>query len=237
MMTWNDGSSLYWCGSSVSMSAEAMRRIFAGSAACALSVNAVRSDAIRQRIMTTRNETSLDHFVRAQQERLGNREPGRFGSLEIDNQIKFRELLDCHVASFGAFEDSVDENCRLSQKSQNTGPVGDQAAGAGRFLERGHHPEPMLKSEVREPLSVVIADRIRKCDQRIRTHRVHGRETVLKLRWIRRFDGQQRNTQRVSRGSQASPVGREVGIDGVPKNRHSGSCGHHLLEEFQALGG
>ena len=36
----------------------------------------------------------LDHLVRAQQQRLRNREPKGVGSLQVDHQLEFRRLLD-----------------------------------------------------------------------------------------------------------------------------------------------
>ena len=62
-------------------------------------------------------QTSLNDFIGTQQQRLRNRQTERFGGLEIDDQIKFRGLLDGYVARICALEDSVDENCRMAHKA------------------------------------------------------------------------------------------------------------------------
>jgi hypothetical protein len=125
--------------------------------------------------------TSLNDFIRTQQQRLRNRQTKRFGGLEVDDQIKFRGLLDCYVARFCALDDSVNENRRVTYKPYDTGPVRDQAAIACRFLERGHHRKPVPKSEIREPLPMDIAHRIGKSNQRIRARCDYRRKTVLIL--------------------------------------------------------
>ena len=50
----------------------------------------------------------LDHLVRSQEQRLGNREAESLGSLEIDDQLELGGLLDGEVGGFGALEDLVD---------------------------------------------------------------------------------------------------------------------------------
>jgi hypothetical protein len=49
----------------------------------------------------------FDDLIRPPQQRLRNREPERFGSLEIDDELELRGLLHREVARFGALEDLV----------------------------------------------------------------------------------------------------------------------------------
>jgi len=53
----------------------------------------------RERPVTLR---SPNHFVRAQQQRLRNREAKRFGSFEIDHELEFDGLLDGQIAGVSA---------------------------------------------------------------------------------------------------------------------------------------
>ena len=59
----------------------------------------------RERPATRR---SLDHLVRAQQQRLRDREPERLRRLQIDHQLELRRLLHRQVRRPRAFEDLVD---------------------------------------------------------------------------------------------------------------------------------
>lgn len=61
---------------------------------------------MRQEVNVRRS--SLNHFIRAQPQRLRNRETERFGSLEVDAQLEFGRLLDGQVGGFGTLEDLVD---------------------------------------------------------------------------------------------------------------------------------
>ena len=51
---------------------------------------------------------SLNHLGRLHQNRVGDLEAQRFGGLAVDDQFKFRGLLDGQVAGFRAFENLVD---------------------------------------------------------------------------------------------------------------------------------
>ena len=45
----------------------------------------------------------LDHLVRLEEKRRGDREPERLGGLEIDNQLEFHGLLHREVGGLRAF--------------------------------------------------------------------------------------------------------------------------------------
>src|ERR1700737_1140366 len=50
----------------------------------------------------------IDHLIRPQQERLGNRQAEGLGGLEVDDQLELRRLLDREVGGLGAVENFVD---------------------------------------------------------------------------------------------------------------------------------
>ena len=51
----------------------------------------------------------LDHLVRAQQQRLWDREPERLRGLQVDDQLEFGRPFDGKVGGPGAFENLVHE--------------------------------------------------------------------------------------------------------------------------------
>ena len=85
MMTWNDGSSVYCCGSSVSMSNCAMRRTLAGSAA--LAVNA------------TAHATAATPAMSARQPEVARGARGRGISATPRIAVKVRIRVQCTTAS------------------------------------------------------------------------------------------------------------------------------------------
>jgi hypothetical protein len=50
----------------------------------------------------------------------GCREPGRPGSLHIDDQLEMRWLLDREVSRLSSFKNAVHEICRTSIQSEST---------------------------------------------------------------------------------------------------------------------
>ena len=51
--------------------------------------------------------SSFDHLVRAQQDRLRDRQTERFGGLQVDDQLELRRLFDRKIGGLGALEDLV----------------------------------------------------------------------------------------------------------------------------------
>ena len=56
----------------------------------------------------TRDVRLLNHFVRALQQDLRDREAEHPGGLQIDHQLELRGLLDGKIAGFATFEDLID---------------------------------------------------------------------------------------------------------------------------------
>src|SRR5258706_10999790 len=57
------------------------------------------------------DDFSLDHLIRAYQERLRDGETQCFGSLAVDHQFKFRGLLDGQVSRVSPLENLVHVGC------------------------------------------------------------------------------------------------------------------------------
>ena len=56
-------------------------------------------------------DPSLNHLVRAQQQRLRDRQAERLGGFDVHRHIEFRRTLDGQIGRLDAFEDLVDVGC------------------------------------------------------------------------------------------------------------------------------
>src|SRR5215510_13386567 len=70
---------------------------------------------------------SLNHLVRAQQERLWHREPERFGGLEVDYQLELGWLLDGQISRFGTFENLNHVTGRQPPPLEKVSAIGNKA--------------------------------------------------------------------------------------------------------------
>src|SRR5262245_54603113 len=73
----------------------------------------------------------LDHLVRRQQQRLGDRQSYRLRSLEVDDQVELRRLLDRKVAGARSPKNSINEPRRLTGERRWITGIRDQ--GDARF--------------------------------------------------------------------------------------------------------
>src|SRR5438067_10863554 len=72
---------------------------------------------------------SFDNLVRAGEQRWRHGEAERVGGLQIDHQLELGRLLNRQIGRPGAFEDLVDQLCRLDILVDEIGAVGDETAG------------------------------------------------------------------------------------------------------------
>jgi hypothetical protein len=82
---------------------------------------------------------SFDDLVGAGEDRLRNSEAERLRSLEIDDLLEFRRLLDRQIGGLGALEDLSRENAGLPKSGREADSVTDQSAGQGEFTQRIDH--------------------------------------------------------------------------------------------------
>jgi hypothetical protein len=104
--------------------------------------------------------SSLDHFVGTQQQRLRDRQPERPRSLQIDDEVETRRLLDRQVGGLGTLEDPVDER-RTAPVRVRLGPYDIRPLGKPRPVENEH--------------------RVRNDEQRIRALPAHLVEYALEV--------------------------------------------------------
>ena len=61
-----------------------------------------------------------------------DRQPERFGGLEINDKLERRRLLDRQIGRLGALEDLSGVTAEFAKGSSVAGPVCDQTAGNGK---------------------------------------------------------------------------------------------------------
>src|SRR5437667_11388517 len=71
---------------------------------------------------------SLDHLVRAQQQRLRDVQAERFRSLEVDDQLELRGLQDGQIGGFRPLENLVDVRGRSTVQVDVIWTIRDQCA-------------------------------------------------------------------------------------------------------------
>ncbi len=64
-----------------------------------------------------------------------DREPKRFGGLEIDDQLEFGRLLDRQITASGAFQDAIDIARSAAPNVENAGAIRDKAASIDEFAD------------------------------------------------------------------------------------------------------
>ena len=58
-----------------------------------------------------------------------NRQPERFGRLEVDDQLELRRIFDRQVAGIGTLQNFIDISCRSPKRIGQTWGIGDETAG------------------------------------------------------------------------------------------------------------
>jgi len=109
---------------------------------------------------------SLDGLISTHRNRPRDAESERFGSLEIDDELEPRRLLDRKVRREGATQDSVDECCRAANLLRQVGPVCQQAASVHILSARktGRKLKPQRK--LGDPIALTEEHRISQEDDR-----------------------------------------------------------------------
>src|SRR5215472_6921728 len=82
------------------------------------------------------DRASFDHLVGAGEDRWRDGDAELLGSLEIDDQLEGRRLLDRQVGRLGTLEDPSGVKALLAIDSLDARSIADQAAGSDVFAPR-----------------------------------------------------------------------------------------------------
>jgi hypothetical protein len=90
----------------------------------------------------------LNHFVRPQQHRRGDREAEGLGGLHVDHQLEPRGLLDGEAAGFGALEYPVHIEGGTVELFRQVRSVAQQSSGLREFSVLGGGRQPLRCRQV-----------------------------------------------------------------------------------------
>src|SRR5215472_9972108 len=121
-----------------------------------LEPNLVRRGGLRPSCRGTPAVCSLDHFVGAGKQRLGNREAEGLGGREVDDEIELRRPFYRQVARLRAFENLIDVACRAAVHIRDADAVGHEAAVTDIVAEFVHRGETVASGERDEKTPVDI---------------------------------------------------------------------------------
>src|SRR6516225_2166409 len=128
---------------------------------------------------------SFNHLIRAQQERLRERYPERFGSPEVDDHLEFGGLLDGHIGGVIAPQELGHENRTLSKDLSTIGAVGDQPADFSKRTGLGGGWQSILEREVGD----VFGGQAPLHDDGASSLALHGRECRVNLAEVAHLHG------------------------------------------------
>src|SRR5262249_30440918 len=93
---------------------------------------------------------SVDHLVRPQQQRGRDREAERLGGLHVDDEIKFRGLLDGQVSGLGALEDLVNVGRGTPKQLSAARSIRHETADNDKFAEGEYRRQAVLDRQIRK---------------------------------------------------------------------------------------
>src|SRR5437870_5951176 len=114
-----------------------------------------------------RNESSLDHLVRAQQQRLRDPEAERLGGLQVDHELELGRLFHGKLAGLRALEDLVGEACESVVKVGIVHRVGYQSPGLDELAGRIGGRQPVAGHQVNDRLFVQLGKAVCTDDKRV----------------------------------------------------------------------
>src|SRR5438105_5017653 len=97
---------------------------------------------------------SLDHLVRAQQDRLRDRETKGLRGLKVDHQVELRGLLDRQIGGLRSFEDLVHIGRRTTKQRDIARRIRQQSPSVNILPVWVHRWQPQFRYEINDPCSV-----------------------------------------------------------------------------------
>src|SRR5262249_10828559 len=149
--------------------------------------------------------------------------------------FKFDCLFHGQIARLCALQKFVHESGGVAIHCRKTCPIVHQATGLDCFLPYERAGQELLRSEADDPFSVLKGQLILYEEKTFRTVFGDYSESGVKILSVSYGVGLKRYTKGMSRGLCASIRGHVCCISRVPKHRHSGEAGDHLLEELNSF--
>src|SRR5262245_38552145 len=140
-----------------------------------------------------RGGPSVDHLIRAQQQRWRNREAEGFGGFLVYDELELRRLLDRKVAGFGTLEDFVNVDCDAAEQSRVVWPVRHEQPGVDVFSSPADTRQTMLDGQLGYTLSLTKIDGDRRDDDAVDVLSRHLRKGLLEV--IGRADAEDTDSQ------------------------------------------
>src|SRR5262249_498002 len=122
---------------------------------------------------------SADHLIRLEEKRRRNREPERFGGLEVDDQPELHGLLYRQVSGLGAFEDFVHISSGAVVHCREGCAIEPEPAAVHELLVAVYRGQPALCREVHDPCAVCQKQRIPQDDEGRGALLAHRRKCLI----------------------------------------------------------
>src|SRR5437870_3182989 len=124
--------------------------------------------------------SSANHLVRLEEHRRGNGAAKGLGSLQVDDQLKFRGLLHGQVGGFGTFEDLVHIGGGTPLEVRCARRIGHEATGLHKWPYLVHGRQVACGREFGEPSTVLKEYGVPQDKERTRVRIGHGCEGAVK---------------------------------------------------------
>src|SRR5215510_7636420 len=122
---------------------------------------------------------SLNHLIRPRQQRWWDRQAESLGSLEVDDELELRRLLDRQVGGFRALEDLVHIGGDAPEHVGEKWRIGHQPPGQHVFLPEVKRRKPTLSSERHNLRAVSVEEVVRNYLEHVRVLTRCGREGAV----------------------------------------------------------
>jgi len=123
----------------------------------------------------------LDHLVRLEEERRGNREAEGLGDLEVDDQFQLHEPLNGQVTRPGTFQDLVHVDRSTLSKLATAVAIGNEAPSLGKSPLLAHSGEPVRGRKVHDLLEVRVKRPLIRYEERVGTTFDDGGKDCVEL--------------------------------------------------------
>src|SRR5215475_4743879 len=176
--------------------------------------------------------TSVNHFIRAQEDGLGNRDAESFCRLEVDDQPELRRLFYWQVVHFGAFEQPIDVIRGPLEQLDFRRAIRHQAASDG-LVQCLVHGRQLVRHSGCRNLGAQLNERWREEDEnRPCAPLLRGTESAVEIVRRAQLDAYKLKAGRARSWLQLLELAPTAA---VPEDRYARNARQRLLEQLEAL--